>query len=124
MELTRKCSWRISIYSGIIPFKRTEKIQPECLLVKEGQKEPIRRFHYVSLGMPAKRLSTAFDQCYTLRKRSSFKTRYLRKNWKCGRFHCCLDDAKKLYSGFDLVIAMTSVSMTINGPAPMLLGFL
>jgi methylmalonyl-CoA mutase len=72
--------------------------------------------------LPAKRLSTAFDSV-TLYGNDPHIRPDIWKDWECGRIDCCLDDAKKLYSGFDLVHAMTSVSMTINGPAPMLLGF-
>jgi methylmalonyl-CoA mutase len=88
-----------------------------------GPERTNRRFHYVSLGMPAKRLSTAFDSVTLYGNDPDKRPDIYGKIGNAGVSICCLDDAKKLYSGFDLSNAMTSVSMTINGPAPMLLGF-
>jgi methylmalonyl-CoA mutase len=73
--------------------------------------------------LPAKRLSTAFDSVTLYGNDPHLRPDIYGKIGNSGVSVCCLDDAKKLYSGFDLVHAMTSVSMTINGPAPMILGF-
>src|SRR5690554_3774347 len=88
-----------------------------------GPERTNRRFHYVSQGNPAKRLSTAFDSVTLYGNDPDERPDIYGKIGNAGVSVCCLDDAKKLYSGFDLSHAMTSVSMTINGPAPMLLGF-
>ena len=73
--------------------------------------------------MPAKRLSTAFDSVTLYGNDPDYRPDIYGKIGNSGVSICCLDDAKKLYSGFDLSNPTTSVSMTINGPAPMLLGF-
>jgi len=88
-----------------------------------GPERTNRRFHYVSMGLPAKRLSTAFDSVTLYGNDPDLRPDIYGKIGNAGVSICCLDDAKKLYSGFDLAHVMTSVSMTINGPAPMLLGF-
>ncbi|WP_333696627.1 methylmalonyl-CoA mutase family protein [Flavobacterium sp.] len=109
--------------SGLYPFKR-EGEDPTRMFAGEGGPERTnRRFHYVSLGMPAKRLSTAFDSVTLYGNDPDHRPDIYGKIGNAGVSICCLDDAKKLYSGFDLSHPMTSVSMTINGPAPMLLGF-
>jgi len=109
--------------SGLYPFKR-EGEDPSRMFAGEGGPERTnRRFHYVSAGLPAKRLSTAFDSVTLYGNDPHVRPDIYGKIGNAGVSICCLDDAKKLYSGFDLVHAMTSVSMTINGPAPMLLGF-
>jgi len=109
--------------SGIYPFKR-ESEDPTRMFAGEGGPERTnRRFHYVSLGMPAKRLSTAFDSVTLYGNDPEHRPDIYGKIGNSGVSICCLDDAKKLYSGFDLADPKTSVSMTINGPAPMLLGF-
>ncbi len=88
-----------------------------------GPERTNRRFHYVSMDMPAKRLSTAFDSVTLYGNNPDHRPDIYGKIGNAGVSICCLDDAKKLYSGFDLSSPMTSVSMTINGPAPMLLAF-
>lgn len=109
--------------SGLFPFKR-EGEDPTRMFAGEGGPERTnRRFHYVSLGMPAKRLSTAFDSVTLYGNDPDLRPDIYGKVGNSGVSICCLDDAKKLYSGFDLSHPATSVSMTINGPAPMLLGF-
>lgn len=109
--------------SGLYPFKR-EGEDPSRMFAGEGGPERTnKRFHYVSAGMPAKRLSTAFDSVTLYGNDPHVRPDIYGKIGNAGVSICCLDDAKKLYSGFDLVHALTSVSMTINGPAPMLLGF-
>ncbi len=109
--------------SGLYPFKR-EGEDPSRMFAGEGGPERTnKRFHYVSAGLPAKRLSTAFDSVTLYGNDPHIRPDIYGKIGNAGVSICCLDDAKKLYSGFDLVHALTSVSMTINGPAPMLLGF-
>lgn len=109
--------------SGIYPFKR-EGEDPTRMFAGEGGPERTnRRFHYVSKGMPATRLSTAFDSVTLYGNDPDLRPDIYGKIGNSGVSICCLDDAKKLYSGFDLCKSSTSVSMTINGPAPMLLGF-
>ncbi|MEO0572815.1 MAG: methylmalonyl-CoA mutase family protein [Bacteroidota bacterium] len=108
---------------GIYPFKRTEEDPTRMFAGEGGPERTNRRFHYVSLDMPAKRLSTAFDSVTLYGHDPDYRPDIYGKIGNAGVSICCLDDAKKLYSGFDLSDPMTSVSMTINGPAPMLLGF-
>ena len=109
--------------AGLFPFKR-EGEDPTRMFAGEGGPERTnKRFHYVSLGMPAKRLSTAFDSVTLYGNDPATRPDIYGKIGNSGVSICCLDDAKKLYSGFDLSDPSTSVSMTINGPAPMLLGF-
>ena len=109
--------------SGLYPFKRTGEDPTRMFAGEGGPERTNRRFHYVSLGMDAKRLSTAFDSVTLYGNDPGHRPDIYGKIGNAGVSICCLDDAKKLYSGFDLSHAMTSVSMTINGPAPMLLGF-
>lgn len=109
--------------SGLFPFKR-EGEDPTRMFAGEGGPERTnKRFHYVSLAMPAKRLSTAFDSVTLYGNDPDLRPDIYGKIGNSGVSICCLDDAKKLYSGFRLTDPKTSVSMTINGPAPMLLGF-
>jgi methylmalonyl-CoA mutase len=109
--------------AGIYPFKR-EGEDPTRMFAGEGGPERTnRRFHYVSLAMPAKRLSTAFDSVTLYGNDPDYRPDIYGKIGNSGVSICCLDDAKKLYSGFNLTDPKTSVSMTINGPAPMLLGY-
>ncbi|MBT8256418.1 MAG: methylmalonyl-CoA mutase family protein, partial [Bacteroidia bacterium] len=109
--------------SGLYPFKRTGEDPTRMFAGEGGPERTNRRFHYVSLDMPAKRLSTAFDSVTLYGNDPGHRPDIYGKIGNAGVSICCLDDAKKLYSGFDLSDPMTSVSMTINGPAPMLLGF-
>ncbi|MBN8649911.1 MAG: methylmalonyl-CoA mutase family protein [Cytophagales bacterium] len=109
--------------AGIYPFKR-EGEDPTRMFAGEGGPERTnRRFHYVSMAMPAKRLSTAFDSVTLYGNDPDYRPDIYGKIGNSGVSICCLDDAKKLYSGFNLSDPKTSVSMTINGPAPMLLGY-
>ncbi|WP_026464705.1 methylmalonyl-CoA mutase family protein [Adhaeribacter aquaticus] len=109
--------------SGVFPFKR-EGEDPTRMFAGEGGPERTnRRFHYVSLGMPAKRLSTAFDSVTLYGEDPDFRPDIYGKIGNSGVSVCCLDDAKKLYSGFNLADPKTSVSMTINGPAAVLTAF-
>jgi methylmalonyl-CoA mutase len=109
--------------AGLYPFKRQGEDPTRMFAGEGGPERTNRRFHYVSLGMPAKRLSTAFDSVTLYGNDPGHRPDIYGKIGNAGVSICCLDDAKKLYSGFDLSHPATSVSMTINGPAPMLLGF-
>ncbi len=109
--------------AGIYPFKRTGEDPTRMFAGEGGPERTNRRFHYVSAEMDAKRLSTAFDSVTLYGQDPAFPPDIYGKIGNAGVSIATLDDAKKLYSGFDLVNAMTSVSMTINGPAPMLLAF-
>ena len=107
--------------AGVFPFKRTQE-DPTRMFAGEGTAERTnRRFHYVSLGQPAARLSTAFDSVTLYGEDPARRPDIYGKVGNSGVSVCTLDDAKRLYSGFDLVSPKTSVSMTINGPAPMIL---
>ncbi|MCB0371799.1 MAG: cobalamin-dependent protein [Muricauda sp.] len=109
--------------AGLYPFKRVGEDPTRMFAGEGGPERTNRRFHYVSMDMPAKRLSTAFDSVTLYGNDPDHRPDIYGKIGNAGVSICCLDDAKKLYSGFDLSDPMTSVSMTINGPAPMLLGF-
>ncbi len=109
--------------AGLYPFKRTSEDPTRMFAGEGGPERTNKRFHYVSKTMPAKRLSTAFDSVTLYGNDPDERPDIYGKIGNAGVSICCLDDAKKLYSGFNLIDTMTSVSMTINGPAPMLLGF-
>lgn len=109
--------------AGIYPFKRQGEDPTRMFAGEGGPERTNRRFHYVSQEMPAKRLSTAFDSVTLYGNDPDHRPDIYGKIGNSGVSICCLDDAKKLYSGFNLADPLTSVSMTINGPAPMLLGF-
>ncbi|MFT6371192.1 MAG: methylmalonyl-CoA mutase, partial [Maribacter sp.] len=109
--------------AGLYPFKRTAEDPTRMFAGEGGPERTNRRFHYVSAGLPAKRLSTAFDSVTLYGNNPDYRPDIYGKIGNAGVSVCCLDDAKKLYSGFNLADPMTSVSMTINGPAPMLLAF-
>ncbi|MFM6925706.1 MAG: methylmalonyl-CoA mutase family protein [Ferruginibacter sp.] len=109
--------------AGVFPLKR-EGEHPTRMFAGEGGPERTnRRFHYVSIGQPAKRLSTAFDSVTLYGEDPGYRPDIYGKVGNSGVSIATVDDAKKLYSGFDLCDPKTSVSMTINGPAPMLLAF-
>jgi len=109
--------------AGVFPFKR-EGEDPTRMFAGEGGPERTnKRFHYLSHGLPAKRLSTAFDSVTLYGNDPGTRPDIYGKIGNSGVSICCLDDAKKLYSGFNLADPMTSVSMTINGPAPMMVGY-
>ena len=109
--------------AGVFPFKR-EGEDPTRMFAGEGGPERTnRRFHYVSKGLPAKRLSTAFDSVTLYGEDPDWRPDIYGKIGNAGVSVCCLDDAKKLDSGFDLSHPATSVSMTINGPAAIVAAF-
>ncbi|MBU1008631.1 MAG: methylmalonyl-CoA mutase family protein [Bacteroidetes bacterium] len=109
--------------AGVFPFKREEEDPTRMFAGEGGPERTNRRFHYVSLGMPALRLSTAFDSVTLYGEDPDRRPDIYGKIGNAGVSIACLDDAKKLYSGFNLADPKTSVSMTINGPAPTLVGF-
>jgi len=109
--------------AGVFPLKR-EGEDPARMFAGEGGPERTnKRFHYAPRGLPAKRLSTAFDSVTLYGEDPDHRPDIYGKVGNSGVSIASVDDAKKLYSGFDLADPSTSVSMTINGPAPMLLGF-
>ncbi|ADB38277.1 methylmalonyl-CoA mutase family protein [Spirosoma linguale] len=121
--LTENVPGEFPFTAGVFPLKR-EGEDPTRMFAGEGGPERTnRRFHYVSKGLPAKRLSTAFDSVTLYGEDPAMRPDIFGKIGNSGVSICTLDDAKKLYSGFDLCNPSTSVSMTINGPAPILLGF-
>lgn len=109
--------------AGVFPLKRAEEDPTRMFAGEGGPERTNRRFHYVSLGQPAKRLSTAFDSVTLYGEDPGLRPDIYGKIGNAGVSIATVDDAKKLYSGFDLCDPKTSVSMTINGPAPMLLAF-
>ncbi|UKJ08451.1 methylmalonyl-CoA mutase family protein [Solitalea lacus] len=121
--LTENVPGEFPYAAGVFPLKR-EGEDPTRMFAGEGGPERTnKRFHYVSLGQPAHRLSTAFDSVTLYGEDPHTRPDIYGKIGNSGVSIATLDDCKKLYSGFDLCHASTSVSMTINGPAPMLLGF-
>ena len=109
--------------AGVYPFKR-EGEDPTRMFAGEGGPERTnKRFHYLSLGQPAARLSTAFDSVTLYGEDPDHRPDIYGKVGNSGVSICCLDDAKKLYSGFNLCDPSTSVSMTINGPAAIINAF-
>ena len=109
--------------AGVFPLKRAEEDPTRMFAGEGGPERTNRRFHYVSVGQPAKRLSTAFDSVTLYGEDPATRPDIYGKVGNSGVSIATVDDAKKLYSGFDLCDPKTSVSMTINGPAPMLLAF-
>jgi len=114
---------RFPFTAGVFPLKR-EGEDPTRMFAGEGTPERTnKRFHYVSLDQPAKRLSTAFDSVTLYGEDPDQRPDIYGKTGNSGVSIATVDDAKKLYSGFDLCDPKTSVSMTINGPAPIILAF-
>lgn len=109
--------------AGVFPFKRKGEDPIRMFAGEGGPERTNRRFHYLSEGMPANRLSTAFDSVTLYGENPDYRPDIYGKVGNSGVSICCLDDAKKLYSGFDLSDPTTSVSMTINGPAATICAF-
>ena len=108
---------------GVFPYRRAGE-DPTRMFAGEGTPERTnRRFHYLSKGQPAARLSTAFDSVTLYGEDPHERPDIYGKVGNSGVSIASVDDAKKLYSGFDLCAPTTSVSMTINGPAPIILAF-
>ncbi len=109
--------------AGVYPLKRTEE-DPIRMFAGEGPAERTnRRFHFLSKDLPVKRLSTAFDSVTLYGHDPELRPDIYGKVGESGVSISTLDDMKRLYDGFDLCDPKTSVSMTINGPAPMILAF-
>ncbi len=122
-QLLENIPGRFPFTAGVFEYKRAGE-DPTRMFAGEGTPERTnKRFHYVSKGQPAVRLSTAFDSVTLYGEDPHPRPDIYGKVGNSGVSICTLDDAKKLYSGFDLLAPSTSVSMTINGPAPMLLAF-
>ena len=109
--------------AGVYPFKRAGEDPTRMFAGEGGPERTNRRFHYVSFDSPAKRLSTAFDSVTLYGEDPDHRPDIYGKVGNSGVSVATLDDAKKLYSGFDLCSPLTSVSMTINGPAPIILAY-
>jgi isobutyryl-CoA mutase len=109
--------------AGVFPLKRSEEDPTRMFAGEGGPERTNKRFHYVSAGQPAKRLSTAFDSVTLYGEDPDYRPDIYGKIGNAGVSIATVNDAKKLYSGFDLCDPKTSVSMTINGPAPILLAF-
>ncbi len=109
--------------AGVFPFKRKGEDPTRMFAGEGGPERTNRRFHYLSSDMPANRLSTAFDSVTLYGEDPDHRPDIYGKVGNSGVSVCCLDDAKKLYSGFDLCDPRTSVSMTINGPAATICAF-
>jgi methylmalonyl-CoA mutase len=109
--------------AGVYPFKRTGEDPTRMFAGEGGPERTNKRFHYLSVDMPAARLSTAFDSVTLYGEDPDIRPDIFGKIGNSGVSIATLNDAKKLYSGFDLSNPKTSVSMTINGPAPMILAF-
>jgi len=109
--------------AGVFPYRRTGE-DPIRMFAGEGTPERTnRRFHLLAHGQPAVRLSTAFDSVTLYGEDPHTRPDIYGKVGNSGVSIATVDDMKKLYSGFDLCAPNTSVSMTINGPAPMILAF-
>ncbi len=109
--------------AGVFPFKRKGEDPTRMFAGEGGPERTNRRFHYLSSDMPANRLSTAFDSVTLYGEDPDHRPDIYGKVGNSGVSICCLDDAKKLYAGFDLCDPKTSVSMTINGPAATICAF-
>ena len=109
--------------AGVFPFKRQGEDPTRMFAGEGGPERTNRRFHYLSLDMPANRLSTAFDSVTLYGEDPDHRPDIYGKVGNSGVSVCSLDDAKRLYSGFDLCDPKTSVSMTINGPAATVAAF-
>lgn len=109
--------------AGVFELKRQGEDPTRMFAGEGGPERTNKRFHYVSLGQPAIRLSTAFDSVTLYGEDPDPRPDIYGKVGNSGVSIATVDDAKKLYSGFDLCDPKTSVSMTINGPAPIILAF-
>lgn len=109
--------------AGVFPLKRTDE-DPKRMFAGEGTPERTnQRFHYLTKGETSHRLSTAFDSVTLYGQDPNLRPDIYGKIGESGVSICTLNDMKKLFKGFDLISPNTSVSMTINGPAPIILAF-
>lgn len=122
-RLTENLPGEFPFSAGVFPLKRPNEDPIRMFAGEGGPERTNRRFHYLSRGMPAKRLSTAFDSVTLYGEDPDHRPDIFGKIGNSGVSVANLDEAKRLYSGFDLTDPQTSVSMTINGPAPILLSF-
>jgi len=122
-QMTENLPGQFPYTAGVFPLKRAGEDPTRMFAGEGGPERTNRRFHYVSAGLPAKRLSTAFDSVTLYGEDPDPRPDIYGKVGNSGVSIATLDDAKKLYAGFDLCDPRTSVSMTINGPAPMILAF-
>jgi methylmalonyl-CoA mutase len=122
-QLTENLPGKFPYTAGVFELKRTEEDPTRMFAGEGGPERTNKRFHYVSLGQPAIRLSTAFDSVTLYGEDPALRPDIYGKIGNSGVSIATVDDAKKLYSGFDLTDPKTSVSMTINGPAPVILAF-
>ncbi len=107
--------------AGVFPFKRTEELPTRMFAGEGGPERTNRRFHYLSEGQPFARLSTAFDSVTLYGEDPDERPDIWGKVGESGVSICTVEDMERLYAGFNLMAPSTSVSMTINGPAPMIL---
>ncbi len=121
--LTENVPGMFPFAAGVFPLKRVGEDPTRMFAGEGGPEKTNKRFHYLSMDMPAKRLSTAFDSVTLYGENPDYRPDIYGKIGNSGVSIATVDDAKKLYSGFNLADPKTSVSMTINGPAPMLLAF-
>ncbi|MCH5715118.1 methylmalonyl-CoA mutase family protein [Niabella hibiscisoli] len=122
-QLQENLPGKFPFTAGVFELKRQGEDPTRMFAGEGGPERTNKRFHYVSLDQPAKRLSTAFDSVTLYGEDPAHRADIFGKVGNSGVSIATVDDAKKLYSGFDLCDAATSVSMTINGPAPILLAF-
>lgn len=123
-SLTENVPGEYPYTAGVFPFKRENESPTRMFAGEGGPERTNKRFHYLSKGQEAKRLSTAFDSVTLYGEDPSSRPDIYGKVGNSGVSIATLDDAKKLYYGFDLCDPMTSVSLTINGPAPTITAFL
>ena len=120
-QLTENTPGRFPFTAGVYPFKRTDE-SPRRMFAGEGTPDRTnRRFHLLAESEDANRLSTAFDSVTLYGEDPDVRPDIYGKVGNSGVSVCTLDDMKRLYDGFDLTDRLTSVSMTINGPAPVIL---
>ncbi len=120
-QLLENVPGRFPYTAGVFAFKRRDE-EPKRMFAGEGTPERTnKRFHYLCEGEPANRLSTAFDSVTLYGEDPDRRPDIYGKVGNSGVSVCTLDDMKRLYDGFDLCASNTSVSMTINGPAPIIL---
>jgi methylmalonyl-CoA mutase len=122
-QLQENLPGKFPFTAGVFELKRQGEDPTRMFAGEGGPERTNKRFHYVSTDQPAKRLSTAFDSVTLYGEDPAHRADIYGKVGNSGVSIATVDDAKKLYSGFDLCDAATSVSMTINGPAPVLLAF-
>jgi methylmalonyl-CoA mutase len=122
-QLTENLPGEFPYTAGVFELKRQGEDPTRMFAGEGGPERTNKRFHYVSVDQPAKRLSTAFDSVTLYGEDPAHRPDIYGKVGNSGVSIATVDDAKKLYSGFDLCDPKTSVSMTINGPAPILLAF-